>query len=84
MKNLFCILFALSLAFITGCDLFSSKPKKKKISTPKKETSDVGVADAADYATGVTPISTMKNSEKKLENIYADNKKKKEDAIKGK
>jgi hypothetical protein len=36
----------------------------------KRKRSDTGVSDAADYFTGVTPLSTKKFAKKKLNNIY--------------
>lgn len=54
---------------------------KKKTETTKKK-SDVGIADAADYLTGYTPLKTKQHSKKRLTNIYSDRKKNLEDAVK--
>ena len=84
MKYLLTLILLSGIIALSGCDNSSNRTQKKKSSRSSQKTSDVGVADAADYATGMTQISTMKKSEKKLEDIYANNKKQKEEASKDK
>ena len=78
MKKAVIALCVVSIPFLfTGCDSSSKKSTKKK-------SSDVGVGDVADYATGVTPLKTKQKSEKMLNDIVEKNKVLKEQALKDK
>jgi hypothetical protein len=64
-----------------------SMPIKKTNSTKpvkKNKTSNVGIADVADYATGMTQLKTKQFSKKKLTDSYTDRNTKLEEAMKGK
>ena len=52
-----------SVLLFSGCDASSGRNSKKK-------TSDVSASETADYATGLTPISTQKKAEKIVGKIY--------------
>ena len=54
---------AAAVLLFSGCDASSGRSSKKK-------TSDVSASETADYATGLTPISTQKKAEKIVGNIY--------------
>lgn len=50
----------------------------------KEKTSDVGVSDFADYATGITPLKTKQFAKKGLNNSYDGSKNKLDEAMKEK
>lgn len=52
--------------------------------TQKKKSSDIGIADAADYATGMTQLKTKQNSKKRVNDSYSDRNKKLEKALREK
>ena len=87
-------LVATLLYVSTGCDgrrpprkvkkILSSSEIKKGVKAPaeqKKRTSDVGVGDVADYATGATQLKAKKRSETRLKNIYSTHSKEREKAL---
>lgn len=45
-------------------------PMNSDEKTAPKKKSDVGIADAADYATGYTPLKTRQFSKNRLQNSY--------------
>ena len=94
VKSATAVMVALVLCVLTGCDgnraprrakkILSSSEIKNGVKPPvkqKKKTSDVGVGDVADYATGVTQLKAKKSAEKRLENIYSTRSKEQEKAL---
>ena len=83
VKSATVVVVAIVLCVLTGCDgnrtprrakkILSSSEIKNGVKPPvkQKKTSDVGVGDVADYATGVTQLKSKENAEKRLENIYS-------------
>jgi hypothetical protein len=78
-------IISLLLSLPAGCDGTRTQRKSKKIRTSaqvRKKTSDVGVGDVADYATGVTQLTAKQKTEKQLKNIYSTHNKEQEKALK--
>jgi len=73
-KIFFFLILPFMLSLSIGCDGNHSSRKRKKVRTSSefsKKTSNVGVGDVADYATGITQLTAKQKSEKKLKKLYS-------------
>jgi hypothetical protein len=74
MQSFRLIFFIVAVAVFSSCEQkpLYQKNQKKSSETKTDNSSDVGVADAADYATGALPLKVLKETEKKIDDIQTE------------